>query len=92
MVPELGREVEVAGVAARDHEVERGAGLGVDEPLRGVDGRHGLCDGVDGVFDVDADVLPLLLPLLLAERILDVEDPHLLHEGALPGLAGTQQQ
>ena len=49
-------------------------------------------DGGHGVSDVPLDLGDLLLLLLVRERRLLVEDPHLLHQRRLPRLAGAQQQ
>ena len=49
-------------------------------------------DGRHRVSDVSLDLGDLLLLLLVRERRLLVEDPHLLHQRRLPRLAGAQQQ
>ena len=49
-------------------------------------------DGRHRVSDVSFDLGDLLLLLLVRERRLLVEDPHLLHQRRLPRLAGAQQQ
>ena len=49
-------------------------------------------DGGHGVSDVPLDLGDLLLLLLVREGRLLVQDPHLLHQRRLAGLAGAQQQ
>ena len=49
-------------------------------------------DGGHGVSDVPLNLGDLLLLLLVRERRLLVQDPHLLHQRRLTRLAGAQEQ
>lgn len=106
MLVELGREIKVGHVHHAQNVVHSELVLRVGQLHRRHQVAHGGHDGFDGLLQVVFDVLHLrgLLTIAVAPgslRVLfaalsikpiNMQDPHLLHNGAFTRLSSTQQQ
>ncbi|XP_043344623.1 uncharacterized protein LOC122454307 [Cervus canadensis] len=106
MLVEFGREIKVRHVHHAQNVIHSELVLRVGQLHRGHQVAHGGHDGFNGLFQVVFDVLhfgglltiavaPCSLRVLFAAlsiKPINMQDPHLLHNGAFTRFSNTQQQ